>query len=209
MKNLSRKLALAAATIVLSLALPFLASTQAFGQDEDDMPPPPPEGRPNGPMQERRGDGDLISRLNLTPEQIKRIREIRQQSAEEWRTTRQRMGRAQRALDEAIYSDTANEAEIEARANEFGAAQTAIARLRALVELRIRRVLTPEQLNILRDMRAEALQRDRERRREMRDQPNAFDDGRRPKLPGNQGIRPGMLPPPQQQQNPNGRRPRP
>lgn len=207
MKNISRRLGVAAATIALFLALPFLAGMQAYAQDEDDapMPPPPQEGRPNGPD---RRDGDLISRLNLTPEQIKQIREIRQQSAEEWRTTRQRMMRAQLALDEAIYSDSATEAEIETRVRDFGAAQTAMARMRALTELRIRRVLSAEQLGTLRQMREEARRRDRDRDRRRREEEAAFDDGRRPKMPGNQGGRPGLMQPPPQSA-PGARRPRP
>ncbi len=200
MKSLMSKLSMAAATIVLSLALPFLASTQAFAQQDDEpQPPPPREGRPGEPLPERRGDGDLIERLNLTLEQVKQIREIRQKSAEEWHTTRQRMGRAQRALEEAIYSDAVDEAEIEARARDLGTAQTAVARLRALTELRIRRVLTPEQLNTFRTMRAEAQLKDQQRRREMRDEPSALDDRKRPNQPGATGRpgRPGLLPPPQ------------
>jgi hypothetical protein len=45
---------------------------------------------------------------------------------------------------------------IEERAREVGAAQAAVARMRAVTELKIRRVMTPEQLNTLRTMRAQA-----------------------------------------------------
>lgn len=166
---------MASAMLVFSLTL--LSASAAFAQQEDDPPPPPRDDRPNAGMQERR-DGDLISQLNLTPEQITQIREIRQQSAEEWRQTRQRMGRAQRALDEAIYSDSANEAEIEARARDFGAAQAALARFRALTELRVRRVLTPEQLKTLRELREAAVRNNNQRRRDGRDEGSAFDERR-------------------------------
>jgi Spy/CpxP family protein refolding chaperone len=177
MKNPYRRLMTAFAMLVFSLTM-FSAST-SFAQQEDDPPPPPRDDRPNAPMQERR-DGDLISQLNLTPEQINQIREIRQQSAEEWRQTRQRMGRAQRALDEAVYSDTVNEAEIETRARDFGAAQAALARFRALTELRIRRVLTPEQLKTLRELREAAIRNNGQRRRDARDEGSAFDERRPP-----------------------------
>ncbi len=189
MKNSYRRLMIASAMLFFSLTL--LSAPTAFAQQEDDPPPMPRDDRPNAPMQDRR-DGDLISQLNLTPEQISQIREIRQKSAEEWRQTRHRMGEAQRALDAAIYSDSANEAEIEARARDFGAAQAALARFRALTELRVRRVLTPEQLKTLRELRAEAVRNNGQRRRELRNEGSAFDERR----PANRGQRrPGAVPP--------------
>jgi protein CpxP len=199
MKNLISKLALAAALIALSLALPFYTNSQAFAQ-EDDGPPPPADARP-GDRPPPQNEGDLIRRLNLTPEQIKQIREIRQQSGEEFRQNRQRLMRAQLALDEAIYADEVNEADVEARARDLATAQASVARLRALTELRIRRVLTGEQLNLLRQMRQEARERDREQRQRQRpgrDDPNAFEQRRRQNLPGAPGVnpKPGLMQPP-------------
>ncbi|HYY56406.1 MAG TPA: Spy/CpxP family protein refolding chaperone, partial [Pyrinomonadaceae bacterium] len=93
---------------------------------------------------------------NLTPDQIQQIRAIRQESREQWRAARQQLALAHRALDEAIYSDQVNEALVEERAREVGVAQATVIRLRSLTELKIRRVLTPEQLNTLRVMRQQA-----------------------------------------------------
>ncbi len=114
-----------------------------------------------GPDDRRRS---LMQRLNLAREQIERIKAIREENKEEWRATRQRLRQAQRALDDAIYSDSADEAVIEARSQEVASAQTALVRMRAMTELKIRRVLTREQLNTLRSLRQ---QRAAERRRRL------------------------------------------
>jgi Spy/CpxP family protein refolding chaperone len=110
----------------------------------------------------------LRERLNLLPDQIEQIKAIREQNREQWRAARQRAHQAQRALDEAIYSDNADEALIETRTREVAEAQTAIVRMRALTELKIRRILTPEQLNTLRALRQ---QRATERERRMQEGP--------------------------------------
>lgn len=117
--------------------------------------------------------GDLIRTLGLTPEQLGKIRLIREQNKEERRLAGERLRNAQRALDDAIYSDAASEAVIEERARELAAAQTAMVRLRALTELSIRRVLTPEQISTLRTLRVRQtqrrLQREMNQQRRMRD----------------------------------------
>ena len=101
--------------------------------------------------------GDPIRQLNLTAEQVEKVRAIREQSKDERLAINQRLRTAQRALDEAIESDGATEALIDQRARELAEAQVASIRMRAVTEMRIRRVLTPEQLTKLRDLRQRAL----------------------------------------------------
>ncbi|MBC7909419.1 MAG: Spy/CpxP family protein refolding chaperone [Pyrinomonadaceae bacterium] len=205
MKNFTGKLALAAAVVALTLWLPFFTHSQAFAQEEDAPPPPPIDARP-GDRPQPPNEVDLIRQLNLTPEQIKQIREIRESNADNWRQTRQRLGRARHALNEAIYADNASEADIEARAREVATAQTEFERLRALTELRIRRVLTAEQVIKLRELQADAGRRNRDQRqRDRREDPNAFQDRRRPNLPGDGGIKPKNMPPPVRPAGPRGR----
>ncbi|HVG34647.1 MAG TPA: Spy/CpxP family protein refolding chaperone [Pyrinomonadaceae bacterium] len=143
----------------LSLLFIILFSAQAPAQggapaqtphDETAVPTP---GARDGVGGRR---GDPLRALNLSPDQLREIRAIREQNREEWRAVRLRLAEAHRALDEAIYADQINEALIEERAREVGAAQAAVARMRAVTELRIRRVMTPEQLNTLRTMREQA-----------------------------------------------------
>jgi Spy/CpxP family protein refolding chaperone len=139
--------------VVASLALLLLVFTpaQLRAQEIDSAP----HGREAG--QDTEGHGDrlrgLRERLNLLPAQIEQIKAIREQNREQWRVARQRARQAQKALDEAIYSDNADEALIETRTREVADAQTALVRMRALTELKIRRILTPEQLNTLRALR--------------------------------------------------------
>jgi Spy/CpxP family protein refolding chaperone len=116
---------------------------------------------------------ELLSQLNLTPEQVTRMREIREQSVPQAREMTRRLNQARRALDEAIYSDSVDEALVEQRAREVSEAQAALVRLRAQTELRVRRVLTPEQLQIFRDLRLRARRQQRIQRRIERGTPPA------------------------------------
>lgn len=140
--------------------------------------PPPREGAdtPREPRSRGVGGGGLLSRLNLTPEQRAQIRDIRRQTEQTGRPLLRRLGRARLALEEAVYSDTADDSLVQERLREFAAAQAEATRLRVLTELRIRRVLTPDQLSTLRELRRQAqlAQRRRQRaRRLLRQRPDA------------------------------------
>ena len=132
--------------------------------------------------------------LNLTPDQVRQVREIRILSEPEGRALLRRMNMARRSLDAALYANDSDEALIQQRAGELAAAQAAVTRMRAQVEWKIRSVLTPAQLNALRELRARARQQRLEERRDLRNQPpqprNALD--RRPNAnddkPANQRI---------------------
>jgi Spy/CpxP family protein refolding chaperone len=174
MKTWTGKL-IPAAALLLLLSLPFFAQAQE-DEAQQNQARTAEQGQNNQ-------DADLIRRLQLTPDQIRQIRQIRRESGEEMRLSRQALIQAQLALDEAIYADTVNEAEVEKRAREASAAQATVVRLRALTELRIRRVLTPEQLVTLRKIRDEAKEQNRERRRERREE-NAFQNNQRQNQPG-------------------------
>ena len=201
-KPIIRASLLGVATIAMSFALPSFTAGRLFAQEGESQSREP---NPNDQSQVR-PDGDLIGKLNLTPDQIRQIRQIRQQTTDEMRMARQRMGMAQHDLDEAIYADTVDEAVIEARARDLASAQTAVARLRALMELKIRRVLTAEQLKLLREIRQEARDRDGTRQRRLRQNPSAFQERQRPKTRGTDqnGIRPGSI---GTQENPTNARP--
>lgn len=91
--------------------------------------------------------------LNLTPDQIQRIRGINAELRDQRQAAVQRLRQAQRALTEAIESPTPNEALIDQRSREVADAQAATIRIRSLSEARILQVLTPEQRIRLREMR--------------------------------------------------------
>ena len=137
--------------IAISLFLFVLSATvlQASAQTVDE--PTQPETQQGNP------DANWVTALGLTPDQVAKIRGIRQQNRFERQTTQQRLNQARRALDQAIYSDEASDAIIEQRVHEVAEAQAAEIRLRATTELSIRRVLTPQQLNTFRTIRLQLI----------------------------------------------------
>jgi Spy/CpxP family protein refolding chaperone len=162
---------LAAAAFGLALALVPLCGTSAQAQGAPTAQPPgqgaaaQPQrpGRARQPARLR--GGNLVQRLNLTPEQRRQLREIRAQGEPEVRELTRRVRLARRALDEAIYSDAVQESLVDQRSRELSAAQTALVRLRAATELKVRRVLTAEQLRTFRELRREAARRQMLQRR--------------------------------------------
>jgi Spy/CpxP family protein refolding chaperone len=106
--------------------------------------------------------------LNLTPDQIQRIRAINFELKDERQAANLRLRQARRALSEAIESSAPNESLIEQRSREVAEAQANTIRLNSLAEARILQVLTPEQRTRVREMRArnQALQQaERQRQR--------------------------------------------
>lgn len=108
--------------------------------------------------------GDLIRQLNLTPEQREQIRSIRVNNSGERAAIKSHLDDANRALEDALNSETPDEALVEQRLRAVASAQAAAMRMRILTEIRIRRVLTSEQRRLLRSLQLEAQQTRRERR---------------------------------------------
>jgi Spy/CpxP family protein refolding chaperone len=140
------------------LLCPFCVTAGAQEQDEQEAQQ---QASPQNPARAL----NLMQRLNLTQEQRRQLREIRQQREPEMRDLARRLRLARRALDEAIYADAADEALVEQRARELAVLQNLLAHHRAVTELKVRRVLTPEQLRLFRDLRQEAQRRQMLQRR--------------------------------------------
>jgi Spy/CpxP family protein refolding chaperone len=157
MKILFTKQSAMIATMLFILLL-AVSSSEVLAQNPGDAP--------QGNQEQVNQDNDWRTALNLTPEQMAKIRAIREQNRIEGQPIRRRVNQAQRALDQAIYSDNVNEAEIDQRARELAEAQTAEVRMRATTELNIRRVLTPEQLNAFRMIRQERMRAAQLKRRQ-------------------------------------------
>lgn len=166
-----------------------------------------------GPQQtqnsQARLGGDPIRQLNLTAEQVEKIRAIREQNKNERLAINQRLRQAQRAIDDAIEADNPNEVLIEQRARELAEAQLAATRMRVITELRIRRVMTTEQLAKLRALRQQALNlREQRRNQSNQDQrPPRVRLQRRPDGTQRNGIIRPNLRPPVQGSPPPGQRP--
>ena len=141
--------------LTLIALLGFLAASPVSGQTVQQQTTAPETQQ--GPA------GDPIRQLNLTPEQREQIRSIREQNKEERAAITGRVRDLNRALEVALNSDTPDEAVIEQRVREVATAQASAMRLRILTEVRIRRVLTVEQRNILRTLQLQAQENRRER----------------------------------------------
>ena len=159
----------------------FVQTTRAQDETGTAAPPQPGAARRGG-ARTRDDAASLLMQLNLSPEQRAQLIEIRSQSAAEGQALGRRLNQARKALDAAIYADNVeDEAVIEERAREVASALSAVLRMRALTELRVRRVLTPEQLNLFRQLRREAARKQRLERRVGREGEGG--DGERPRRP--------------------------
>ena len=149
--------------IVTALLILLTGATIALAQQQD------PTLNPAEP--------DPIEQLRLTPDQRQAIRRIVAENRDERQATNQRVREANLALDQALDADPPNENIIEQRINDLTAAQAAQLRLRIQTEIRIRRILHPEQIATLRRLRLQ-----------IRDVMNP--DRRNNRLPPNQSLRP-------------------
>jgi Spy/CpxP family protein refolding chaperone len=140
--------------LVLLVALVFLAAGPGIHGQAAQQQPATPEPQPGG---------DPIRQLNLTPEQREQIRSIREQNKTERAAINERLRESNRSLEEALNAENPEEALVEQRVREAAAAQAAAMRMRILTEIRIRRVLTPEQRVILRSLQQQAKDIRRER----------------------------------------------
>ena len=125
----------------------------------------------------------MLGPLNLTQDQIQKIRSINADLREERREAGMRLRLAQRALTEAIQSSTPDETLISQRSKEVADAQANTIRLRSLTEARILQVLTPEQRMKLRELRQQAMMRrngNQEMPRALQRRPNALPRNQNP-----------------------------
>ena len=151
--------------LTLSLTV-LILSAYAISYAQDPQPnSAPPQDAP-----------DLLGRLRLSPDQIQRIRLIQRDTKDERATIQQRLREANRALEESLDAENVDESLIDQRMQDVNAAQNAQLRLRIQTELRIRRILTPEQLAMLKDIRVRAgdLIRAQQDRRALRPEANGL-----------------------------------
>jgi Spy/CpxP family protein refolding chaperone len=125
----------------------------------------PTPQNPSEPAQGQR-QGNELAQLNLSPEQIEKIRGINAELKDQRQAANQKLRQSQRALNEAVESPTPDESMISQRSHDLADAQANAIRVRSLAESRILQVLTPEQRVRLREMR----QRNQALRREANQQ---------------------------------------
>ena len=144
-----------------ALLVLLTAATITFAQQDPTLDPSQP---------------DPIEQLRLTPDQRQAIRRIVAENRDERQNTNQRVRAANVALDQALDADPPDENVIEQRINDLAAAQAAQLRIRIHNEMKIRRILRPEQIATLRRLRLQ-----------VRD---VMNPQRRNRLPPNQSLRP-------------------
>src|SRR6267143_6359384 len=144
---------------------------------------------------------DPITLLNLTPEQRQRIRIIREQTKNERTAINQQLRQSNLALQQALDPDNPDEAIVELRLRDAAAAQAAATRMRVLTELRIRRVLTQEQVNTWRSLLQQAAEARREQRLENQ-RSNRAETNKAGPLPSQQNGLAPLLPRRNPQRNP-------
>jgi Spy/CpxP family protein refolding chaperone len=88
----------------------------------------------------------LMEELGLTKEQTQQIRRINLQRQPMMKEAQQQVRLSQKALDEAIYADVADEGEIKEKVKAVQLAASEVTKIKAFTEYSIRNVLTPEQL---------------------------------------------------------------
>jgi Spy/CpxP family protein refolding chaperone len=143
---------------------------------------PLPENQQSGP------GGDPIRDLNLSPEQRERIRAIREEQRDERAAINQHLRETNRALEEVLDSDNPSEALIEKHLRDVAEAQAASLRMRVATEMKVRKVLTPEQLTTLRMLRQNA--RDVRRERQIENNQRRRERIERRGLPSRNSIAP-------------------
>jgi Spy/CpxP family protein refolding chaperone len=143
--------------VLLLFAIGVILSIPASSQGRYSLLQEPTPNAAQGPVNQ-----DPITRLNLTPEQRQKIRAIREQTKNERAAINQRLRESNVALQQALDADNPDDAIIEERLRDVAVAQAAATRMRVLTEVRIRRVLTPEQVITLRSLRQQAAEAKRE-----------------------------------------------
>jgi Spy/CpxP family protein refolding chaperone len=139
--------------IVLS-AIFMIFSTCAVNAQVDSSDNVPPQTE-NEPLVRR----DLLGELGLTKEQIQQIRKLNAQRKPLMQDAQQRLREANRNLDQAIYADALDEVTIQIRLKEVQLAHAEVFKIRAMNELEVRKILTPEQLVKFRDLRERFMNR--------------------------------------------------
>jgi Spy/CpxP family protein refolding chaperone len=153
--NMTKRTTTLCASLLL-LALAFAPRAWAQSVAPSPQQTPAVDSQQEQTPQPNQGQLELVRALNLTPEQRARIAQIRQETEEQSRQITVRLRRARRALEQAIYAEHADDAVIQQRTKDVADAEAARVQMRSDAELKVRRVLTPEQFATFRVLRRQA-----------------------------------------------------
>ncbi len=125
--------------------------TNSFAQVET------PEPTPNGVQNDKQRRPKLMEELGLTKEQTQELRRLNKERQPLTQAALLRFRLAQKALDEAIYTDIVDEVDFETKMKEVQVAQAKLIKIKANNEFSIRKILNAEQLIKFREMRQKLL----------------------------------------------------
>lgn len=97
----------------------------------------------------------IFNKLDLTKQQMDQADKILEEHRNDVKALHQKIGEARKALREAIIADTFNEQKIRAASKILASNMEEMAVLRGKIVSEIRTILTPEQIEQLKKMRAE------------------------------------------------------
>jgi Spy/CpxP family protein refolding chaperone len=120
---------------------------------QDEMPPDAPNKQA-----ERVRRPNLFAELGLTQVQRQQIRRVNMEKRPLVRAAQQRLLETTKNLDQAIYADTVNESEIQARLKDVQTAQGELIKINFTNELAVRKILTAEQFAKFRILRQQFAQ---------------------------------------------------
>ena len=133
--------------VILFLVLSGFSVNEIRAQEGDGEMRPRPAGNANA----RRPN--LLQELGLSADQVKQLRRINSQFQPQFRLAQRNLGDANRLLDEAVYSDEADDELIKSRMAAVQSAHSEMLKARTMMETSIRRVLTRPQLLRFRELR--------------------------------------------------------
>ena len=143
-----------------------LAQQQAASSTETTTPSQteptqPPQNRPNAlpqlanPRVQAIVLDKFLPRIDLTPEQIGTVRNLRVQHIRKMRTMIEMERIHTKAYDEALFDPTMDQKEIEKRTNQLAEIRTDMLNAQARFFIELRQTLTPEQFARLRQLMEE------------------------------------------------------
>lgn len=134
-----------------AFALVFVIT--GFAQETKPVETQPQDGQNPAVNQQADIRTNALRQLGLSREQAQQIRRMNMERKPLMDEAQKRLRDANRSLDEAIYADQVNDADVQARLKELQLAQADLARIRFMNELSVRKILTAEQLTRFRELR--------------------------------------------------------
>src|SRR5688572_18739825 len=149
--RLKTTIAAGAAALMLAGAAPLLlAQDQPPQQQQRQRRGGPGFDGPRG----MRGGGMEFRGLDLTDDQRAQLRKIREARQPEFKAAGEKLGTARQGMRALIEADTINESAIRSKSQEVAAAEAEVAILNAKVRAESMQILTSEQQQKLKELRA-------------------------------------------------------